>query len=77
MPIATGASSRPMMATMAPIAAGGNNLSIQPIPIYRTKNDKITKDKPNTTKAPFAASYPNPAANTALTGAIKAKLEPK
>ena len=77
IPIATGANSRPIIATIAPIAAGGNNLSIQPIPMYRTKIDKITKDKPNITKAPLAASYPRPAVSTAPTGAIKAKLEPK
>ena len=77
MPIATGANSKPITATIAPIAAGGNNTSIQPMPTKRTIKDNTTKATPKAIKPPCAASYGIPAAITDNTGAIKAKLEPK
>ena len=77
MDMATGASSRPITATIAPIAAGGKRMSIHLIPTYLTIRLKMTKERPKTMKAPLAASKPKPAAKTEETGAIKAKEEPK
>src|SRR5699024_10302134 len=51
---ATGTNSRPITATMAPIAAGGNNISIQAVPtsftIKATRDNTIptAKKPPNT-----------------------------
>ena len=53
--IALGANSKPMIATMAPIAAGGNRVSIQPTPTFFTKKDSRTKHRPKTMKPLCAA----------------------
>lgn len=44
--IASGASSRPIMATMEPMAAGGNSTSIHDVPIFFTRSARIMKDRP-------------------------------
>ena len=46
MLMASGASSRPIMATMEPIAAGGNSTSIHEVPIFFTRSARIMKDRP-------------------------------
>ena len=52
---ASGASSRPITATTAPIAAGGKIISIQAVPNLPTTKDKIIKDKPNAINPPWAS----------------------
>ena len=53
--VATGASSRPMIATMAPMAAEGNMTSIQRVPAKRTTCETRMKTRPKTMKPPWAA----------------------
>ena len=78
MLIERGASSSPIIATTAPIAAGGNNVSIHEVPILFTKKAKIMKAKPKQINPPCASAYESPAVDvTAKTGEIKAKLDPK
>ena len=55
IPIATGATSKPITATIAPIAAGGNNTSIHLIPINLTNKANSIKDTPKAMKPPCAA----------------------
>ena len=55
MLVATGASSRPMMATMAPMAAGGKMMSIHRVPAKRTTWETRMKTRPKTMKPPWAA----------------------
>ena len=54
--IAKGANSKPIIATMHPIAAGGNKMSTQSVPIFLTKNAKIMKEKPKAIKPPCACA---------------------
>ena len=53
--VATGASSRPMIATMAPMAAGGKMMSIHLVPANRTTWEMRMKMSPKTMKPPWAA----------------------
>ena len=55
MEAAVGASSRPMMETMAPIAAGGKMKSIHFVPIILTINENRTNNRPNTMKPDWAS----------------------
>ena len=76
--MASGANSRPMMATIAPMAAGGNRTSIQWTPIFFTKRARIMKHSPKAMNPPCASAYDMPAvAVTAKTGEMKAKEEPR
>ncbi|MNN23632.1 hypothetical protein D3C81_1370370 [compost metagenome] len=79
IPAATGINSRPINATMAPIAAGGNTTSIHFVPAYLTSMPMRMKMRPVTINAPNASEYPLPglAASTTKTGEINAKLEPR
>ena len=79
MSVATGASSRPITATMAPMAAGGKTTSSHRVPATRTTPATRMKNRPKPMKAPWAAGYPPPprAAMTAITGAMNAKLDPR
>ena len=52
---ASGASSRPMMATMDPMAAGGNSTSIQLVPIFFTMSPIRMKQSPKAMKPPWAS----------------------
>ncbi|MPN59353.1 hypothetical protein SDC9_207074 [bioreactor metagenome] len=52
---ATGASSRPITATMAPIAAGGKTTSIHLVPITLRLSATIVKIAPTAMKPPKAA----------------------
>ena len=56
MLVATGASSRPMTATIAPIAAGGKTTSSQRVPATRTTCETRMKKRPNAMKPPWAAA---------------------
>ena len=53
---ATGASSRPMIATIAPIAAGGNTTFSQPIPTRPIRNAISMNTMPAQTKPDSAAA---------------------
>ncbi|SVK50564.1 Uncharacterised protein [Acinetobacter baumannii] len=53
---ATPASSRPMTATIAPIAAGGNITSSQPVPAFFTISATRQKSTPHMMKPPNATS---------------------
>ena len=75
MPAATPASSRPMTATIAPIAAGGNMTSSQPVPAFLTMKETRQNRTPHIMKPPSATSYPN--GSNSSTGEINAKLEPR
>ena len=78
MVMASGASSSPMIATIAPMAAGGKRTSIQPTPIFFTRSAMIMKQRPKAMKPPWASAYVMPAvAVTASTGEMKAKDEPR
>lgn len=55
MPAATGASSRPMTAMMAPIAAGGKIISIQRVPIKWIITENSMNSRPKTIKPDWAA----------------------
>ena len=46
MPAAVGSNSRPMTATMAPMAAGGKTTSIQSVPAKRTTCETTMKKRP-------------------------------
>ena len=52
---ASGASSKPMTATTAPIAAGGKMTSIQFVPTLPTTKDKMINDIPKAIKPPCAS----------------------
>ena len=56
MLVATGASSRPMTATIAPMAAGGKTTSSQRVPATRTTCETRTKKSPKAMKPPCAAA---------------------
>ena len=56
MLVATGASSRPMTATIAPIAAGGKTTSSHRVPATRTTCETAMKNTPNTMNPPWAAA---------------------
>ncbi|MNP25075.1 hypothetical protein D3C76_1178680 [compost metagenome] len=79
IPAATGISSSPIRATMAPIAAGGKTTSIHFVPAYLTKIPIRMKIIPVTMNAPSARAYPLSGwvPSTARTGEINAKLEPR
>ncbi|CSP99693.1 Uncharacterised protein [Shigella sonnei] len=64
-----------MTATIAPIAAGGNSTSSQPVPAFFTIKETRQNSTPHIIKPPSATSYPN--GNSNNTGEIKAKLEPR
>ena len=71
------ASSSPIIATIEPIAAGGNNLLIHPVPVNLTIIAIRVNTSPVATKPPWIVlkSYPSPISNN--TGERYAKLEPK
>jgi len=52
---ATGANSRPITATIAPIAAGGKTVSIHLVPITPIKRDTRENTTPAAIKPPNAA----------------------
>ena len=54
--IASGASSRPMMATMEPMAAGGKRTSTHFVPTSLTRNARIIKQRPKAIKPPCASA---------------------
>ncbi|CNT66446.1 Uncharacterised protein [Salmonella enterica subsp. enterica serovar Bovismorbificans] len=56
IPAATPASSRPMTATIAPIAAGGNITSSQPVPAFLTMKETRQNNTPHIIKPPSATS---------------------
>ncbi|MNP27991.1 hypothetical protein D3C76_1209320 [compost metagenome] len=60
IPAATGMSSSPIRATMAPIAAGGKTTPIQLVPAYLTNMPTRMKIIPVTINAPSARAYPFP-----------------
>ena len=53
--MASGANSKPMMATIDPMAAGGNKMSIHFVPTLSTTAAKMMKDRPKTMKPPWAS----------------------
>ncbi|MNW13236.1 hypothetical protein D3C71_2111330 [compost metagenome] len=53
-PAATGTNSKPITATMAPMAAGGKTTSIQLVPAILTMSATTQKMTPTTIKAPSA-----------------------
>lgn len=53
---ATPANSRPMTATIAPIAAGGKMTSSQPVPAFLTSNATRQNSTPHMIKPPNATS---------------------
>ena len=81
MPVATGASSRPIRATMAPMAAGGRTMFSQARPAKRMITETMEKIRPAMKKPPRACWKPTPglAARVmqVMVGAMKAKLEPR
>ncbi|MNE78705.1 hypothetical protein D3C80_1751380 [compost metagenome] len=79
IPAATGISSRPINATIAPIAAGGNTTSIHLVPANLTSKPTRIKIIPVTINAPSASAYPlsGYVPSTTRTGEINAKLEPR
>ena len=74
---AVGANSNPIIVTIAPIEAGGNNFLIHPVPTKPTMIAMVANNNPDTTN-PLCTSvkeYPSPIKSN--TGDINAKLDPK
>ena len=81
MPVATGASSRPIRATMVPMAAGGRTMFSQLRPAKRMIRETALKITPAMTNPPRACWKPTcgllARVMQVMVGAMKAKLEPR
>jgi hypothetical protein len=74
--LATGARLRPIRATIAPVTTGGISHSMTRELVRSTSSPMRKNSTPQTTIPPRAAGMP-PSALAAITGAMKAKLDPR